>query len=98
MRPLGIAPVSVVVLVDGLTEVEVDGGVAVVVLPDGYVVFGACAVIVLLDDVPAGAALVLGAGALIDPLGAGEVLWAVCELVEPPEAESAEPLWPLDCA
>jgi len=98
MRSLGSAPPSVVVLVDGAGAVEVDGGVAAVVLPDGYVVLGACAVTMLLDDGSAGAALAFGAGALMDPLGAGVVLCAVCELVEPPEDASAEPLWPLDCA
>jgi hypothetical protein len=89
--------------VDEDGAVEVDGVVVVAVLPDGYVVFGACAVIVLLDvdvlgDGSAGAAVVLGAGAFIALLGAGVVLCAVCELVEPPDDESAEPLWPLDCA
>ena len=85
---------------DGVDIVDgeaVDGAGATdgaVVLPDGYVVLGACAIV----DESAGAALGADDGVFIAPLGAGDVLCAVCELVEPPEAESAEPLWPLDCA
>ena len=87
------------------------------VLPDGYAVFGACAIVVLDDEVSAAVVLagdpllaveplfsvdddeaLVPAGGFIALFGAGVVLCAVCELVEPPEAESAEPLWPLDCA
>ena len=73
-----------------------DGGVVAV---DGYAWFGACAVTMLeLESVEDDGAADGSAGAFIALLGAGVVLCAVCELVEPPDDASAEPLWPLDWA